>query len=587
MIVLACGISTPGLAQFQEVWRARYDGAAGYAHDRAASFAIDGAGNVYVTGQSNGTNRTDDVATVKFGPNGEQLWVARYGSDTMDSERGSQILLDAQTNVYVLGSRSSLNGFPDILLLKHDPDGHVLWSAIYDSPEHSADGPGQMLLDGAGHIYVTGYSYSGDSRHALTLKYDGDGSLLWADRYESLATCGSGSQIRFDASGNLRVSFRPCSSALAVVKYDTDGHQLALILHASNPPLWPSAWVVGQDGSVIFCGSAGGWATVKFDELGNQLWLAVSKLPSDYLPFLNGEAPQAIRTDSAGNVFVNGTSYTSPCAPECYERDFFTVQYDEQGRNRWMARYSSGLFGFGETASGITSEDGGKSFAVGIWNTTIDATHAVVQYDSSGNAVWSASLNTRNYTGPVATALDRAGNLVAMATALGNGEDYLVVKFAPTNFPNLPRIVTAPVSQALPLGGDTLLNVSATGPEPLAYQWLKNGLPVRNGTNSSLLLTNAQPTRLADYMVRVSNAYGSLLSPSARVSLAPLLSAVAVGPDSRMRFTVSGEVNDYTIEVSPDLAAWTTVTNFFGAGLEFTNSSSGQTHAFYRVSRQP
>ena len=39
---------------------------------------MDGAGNVYVTGRSAGSGTEQDYATIKYGPNGSQQWVARY-----------------------------------------------------------------------------------------------------------------------------------------------------------------------------------------------------------------------------------------------------------------------------------------------------------------------------------------------------------------------------------------------------------------------------------------------------------------------------------------------------------------------------
>src|SRR5262249_34678062 len=159
------------------------------------------------------------------------------------------ILRDPQTNVYVLGATRPLEGFDDLLLLKYDPDGCLLWSATYDSPDHNADEPAQMLVDGVGNIYVAAYSYSSNGvPYTLTLKYDNQGALKWAARYEALEHCSRGSKIAFDTSGNLKVSFLPCSTAaVAVVTYDLDGRQLGVDFYASPWAIEPHGWVVDQD----------------------------------------------------------------------------------------------------------------------------------------------------------------------------------------------------------------------------------------------------------------------------------------------------------------------------------------------------
>src|SRR5438876_6289925 len=65
-------------AQVSERWVARYHGSVDGSPDRAVAMALDSAGNVYVTGQSQGAGTGLDYATVAYDPKGNQLWAARY-----------------------------------------------------------------------------------------------------------------------------------------------------------------------------------------------------------------------------------------------------------------------------------------------------------------------------------------------------------------------------------------------------------------------------------------------------------------------------------------------------------------------------
>ena len=56
---------------------AHYNGP-GNGEDMARDLVLTDAGDIYVTGESLGNGTWADVATVKYGSDGTQLWVARY-----------------------------------------------------------------------------------------------------------------------------------------------------------------------------------------------------------------------------------------------------------------------------------------------------------------------------------------------------------------------------------------------------------------------------------------------------------------------------------------------------------------------------
>jgi hypothetical protein len=86
------------------------------------------------------------------------------------------------------------------------------------------------------------------------------------------------------------------------------------------------------------------------------------------------------------------------------------------------------------------------------------------------------------------------------------------------NYP--PSILGQPVSQAALLGSNVVLRVIATGQEPLAYQWKLNGADVAGATASFLPLSGVEPGDVGAYWVIVTNAFGSVTSSNALLSLA-------------------------------------------------------------------
>jgi hypothetical protein len=88
-----------------------------------------------------------------------------------------------------------------------------------------------------------------------------------------------------------------------------------------------------------------------------------------------------------------------------------------------------------------------------------------------------------------------------------------------------PSITTHPQSSEIASGNSTTLSVTATGTQPLAYQWYtgasgNTSAPVSGGTNASITVS---PVATTSYWVRVTNACGTANSNAATVTVAPVV----------------------------------------------------------------
>src|SRR4029077_7750140 len=88
----------------QQQWVARYDGPVNYT-DKATAIAVDASGNVYVTGASSSNAGAGglDYATIKYNSAGQQQWVARYNGPGNYIDQARAIAVDGSGNVYVTG----------------------------------------------------------------------------------------------------------------------------------------------------------------------------------------------------------------------------------------------------------------------------------------------------------------------------------------------------------------------------------------------------------------------------------------------------------------------------------------------------
>src|SRR5205814_2151169 len=76
-----------------------------------------------------------------------------------------------------------------------------------------------------------------------------------------------------------------------------------------------------------------------------------------------------------------------------------------------------------------------------------------------------------------------------------------------------------PVNQAVVQGQTATFSVAAYGDAPLSYQWSFNGSALAGATNSALSLPNAQTNNAGNYSVLVANAWGSVTSSVATLTV--------------------------------------------------------------------
>ena len=82
-----------------------------------------------------------------------------------------------------------------------------------------------------------------------------------------------------------------------------------------------------------------------------------------------------------------------------------------------------------------------------------------------------------------------------------------------------PFIIAQPASQTVRVGGTVSFSTIASGAPPLSYQWRKDGVDIAGASASSFSLGPVQIADAAVYSVEVTNAYGSILSSNALLTL--------------------------------------------------------------------
>ncbi|SVB13671.1 uncharacterized protein METZ01_LOCUS166525, partial [marine metagenome] len=209
-IMTAAGCGTNGLVMKLDsfanpYWARQFDGSSS-CYANPTSIAVDGNGNVYTTGEFNGTVDFDPGAGVtnlvnsyvqkiasyisKLNSSGEFVWAYRLGSAYLPGQvydggnsglaKAKSVAADGSGNVYVVGSfegsvdfqhgagvttlSSSSSQREDVFILKLNSSGALVWIGQIENPGSTKTlDAHSVAVDGSGNVYISGFVTGGST----------------------------------------------------------------------------------------------------------------------------------------------------------------------------------------------------------------------------------------------------------------------------------------------------------------------------------------------------------------------------------------------------------------------------------------
>jgi len=167
------------------IWNKTYGGA--YS-DLGYSVQETSDGGYIIAGETTsfGEHATD-IYLIKIDSEGNEIWSRKHG-DMKGYERGHSVRETSDGGYIIAGmSRPLEQKKPDFYLLKTDSDGNRLWSTSYTGPDgHLSWDWGRSAMEtGEGGYVIVGEAYSEVERNQdiLLVKTDSLGNLLWSRTY--------------------------------------------------------------------------------------------------------------------------------------------------------------------------------------------------------------------------------------------------------------------------------------------------------------------------------------------------------------------------------------------------------------------
>jgi hypothetical protein len=398
------------------LWTNRYNGP-GNSWDDAYAIAVDGSGDVVVTGYSVGMGSSYDYATLKYSSTGVPLWTNRYAGPGNGGDYASALALDDSGNVFVTGHSVGTGSSYDYATIKYSSTGVPLWTNRYNGLGNGGDYAYALAVDGSGNVFVTGRSLCPwnitNFYVYTTVAYSSVGQPLWTNFYRGpdwtnpYGALANGDNeayaIAVDSSNNVVVtgwSAGSNTSYYATIKYSGAGVPLWTQRYMGPWPGWNVALAVAVDGTNnVFVtgrswnGSTLDYGTVAYSSAGVPLWSNGYNGPGN-----GDDYATALAVDGNGNVVVTGSSYGAKSSDSA--EDYATIMYSATGVPLWTCRYTGP--GHGEDAAvAVAVDSGGNVLVTGQSSGT------------SGSHNWATVKYSRLQ--PIPLAMQRVGNQLVLS----------------------------------------------------------------------------------------------------------------------------------------------------------------------------
>lgn len=262
------------------------------------------------------------------------------------------------------------------------------WMQTYNGTGNNSDVLTAMVLDAAGHIYVTGYTRAGSSQayeNWGTIKFLSNSTRRWVKTYNG--TLGDHDRAYGIASDN------ECN-------------------------VYVCGYTRGYNGSFS---TLEDYTTIKYDSAGNQVWVRIYNSPNNSYDIAN-----AIIVKGNG-VFVTGQSSSFSM-----NYSILTMRYNTNGDSIWAGIYYGGATSIGKS---IAVDNSGNCVVGGQTGALSGLNYVVVKYNSSGLEQWAAVYNgignAADYLNAIT--LDESGNIYATGQSWGGGTsgyDIATVKYS-------------------------------------------------------------------------------------------------------------------------------------------------------------
>jgi hypothetical protein len=358
----------------------------------ARGIALGQDGNTYETGTIT-LGGSEEAYVAKYDPSGKQFYLAPVqlvdNTNTPLNTEGQAIAVDGAGNVYLTGTVIDAASVRHGYASKISADGTTfIWTGSFPGPstgdgiavhDPNNDGAGQAVVSGT--LTVTEGTLGQPGDHLFTSRVSVDGTSLDYEFFYTFGTDDAGSHGNAIALNTNSTRSAPASLAYVAGNINFDGNQQILAVQIDNDGanagglIWArtltdsittpnvdtlTGVAVNSDDSSVYSGTAAGFAS---QTIGIVVGYPADGGPLDQQPpilgvFQGARSLNAIAVDNAGNIYAAGAAASPSSLGGIY-----LVALDNKGQ--FISELQFGDFGTIDAGYGIVVANSASLWSVG------------------------------------------------------------------------------------------------------------------------------------------------------------------------------------------------------------------------------
>jgi hypothetical protein len=445
LVIFALGLIFPAelFTQPSALWVKYYNNFLANKNDNAAKSVIDNNGNIYVTGTSM-TNTASDILTIKYDAAGNMKWVRIFNNAQVDGyDLAQDMCVDPLGNVYITGQTSGTNSTLDGLVLKYDSTGTLKWSRYFNRTNIAERKAYGLRIICYPNIYISCTFVYGNNSECGVLRLTQNGDSVG---YRVLAAQ-SGQGVAFmrgldaDNLGNIYASCYGIFDA-------NEGYDMAYFkINSSLVTEWSKFYKgasnnddlaydfkIGPDGNLFLCGSS-----FQNNQGSDFMLLKIGRDDGAVLWSKRINNPEANQSDYGGKIaFDNNANIIVAGASDGLNTaaDLFTVKFSPTGTILWQQRYNYNTTRE-DRFSDLICDNAGNVYVTGnsYRDNSIIMDLVTLKYSSAGVLDWTNIFQgTSAFDKTSSINLDESGNVVVAGQVKRETteQDYVLIKYGST-----------------------------------------------------------------------------------------------------------------------------------------------------------